>query len=56
MKKLSEIPPPSLAKLLVWICAGIMFFVAVGAAQAPDGAAERNAATRSLQLATLVAP
>src|SRR5437773_3261019 len=38
MKKLSEIPPPSLAKLLVWICAGITFFVAVGAAQAPDGA------------------
>ena len=36
MKKLGASFPPSLAKRLVWICAGITLFGAVGAAQAPD--------------------
>src|SRR4030088_1737783 len=36
MKKHSETLPQSLAKPWVWICAGIMLFGAVGAAQAPD--------------------
>jgi len=36
MKQRSEILPPRLAKLLAWICAGVMLFGSVGAAQAPD--------------------